>query len=73
MGEALQKLLDILRAEKMDYLLEESTANHLPGSKGVSLEELGKKADVIIMLGADGTTLGIARRMARFNASNHCY
>ncbi len=66
MGEALQKLLDILRAEKMDYLLEESTANHLPGSKGVSLEELGKKADVIIMLGGDGTTLGIARRMARF-------
>ena len=66
MGEALQKLLDILRAEKMDYILEESTANHLPGSKGVSLEELGKKADVIIMLGGDGTTLGIARRMARF-------
>ena len=66
MGEALQKLLDILRAEKMDYLLEESTANHLSGSKGVSLEELGKKADVIIMLGGDGTTLGIARRMARF-------
>ena len=66
MGEALKKLLDILRNEGISYLLEESTAEHLPGAKGVSLEELGTKADVIIMLGGDGTTLGIARRMARF-------
>ena len=47
MGEALKKLLSILKA-------------------GVSLEELGEKADVIIMLGGDGTTLGIARRMAKY-------
>ena len=66
MGEALKKLLAILKAEKIDYLLEESTAEHLPGAKGVSLDELGNRADVIIMLGGDGTTLGIARRMARF-------
>ena len=66
MGEALKKLLDILRNEGISYLLEESTAEHLPDAKGVSLEELGTKADVIIMLGGDGTTLGIARRMARF-------
>lgn len=46
--------------------METSTAEHLPGSTGVSLEELGEKADVIIMLGGDGTTLGIARRMAKF-------
>ena len=66
MGEALKKLLTILRAENVQYLLEESTAEHLPGTQGVSLDELGSKADVIIMLGGDGTTLGIARRMARF-------
>ena len=66
MGEALKKLLSILKAQNVDYLLETSTAEHLPGSTGVSLEELGKKADVIIMLGGDGTTLGIARRMAKF-------
>ena len=66
MGEALKKLLAILRAENVQYLLEESTAEHLSGTQGVSLDELGSKADVIIMLGGDGTTLGIARRMARF-------
>ena len=66
MGEALKKLLAILRTENVQYLLEESTAEHLPGAQGVSLEELGARADVIIMLGGDGTTLGIARRMARF-------
>ena len=66
MGEALKKLLSILKAQNVDYLLETSTAEHLPGSTGVSLEELGEKADVIIMLGGDGTTLGFARRMAIF-------
>ena len=66
MGEALKKLLSILKAQNVDYLLETSTAEHLPGSTGVSLEELGEKADVIIMLGGDGTTLGIARRLAKF-------
>lgn len=66
MGEALKKLLSILKAQNVDYLLETSTAEHLPGNTGVSLEELGEKADVIIMLGGDGTTLGIARRMAKF-------
>lgn len=66
MGEALKKLLSILKAQNVDYLLETSTAEHLPGSSGVSLEELGAKADVIIMLGGDGTTLGIARRMAKY-------
>lgn len=66
MGEALKKLLSILKAQNVDYLLETSTAEHLPGSTGVSLEELGEKADVIIMLGGDGTTLGIARRMAKY-------
>ena len=40
MGEALEKLLAILRHEKIDYMLEESTAEHLPGTKGVSLDEL---------------------------------
>ena len=66
MGEALKKILSLLKAQNVDYLLETSTAEHLPGSTGVSLEELGEKADVIIMLGGDGTTLGIARRMAKF-------
>ena len=43
MGEALKKLLSILKAQNVDYLLETSTAEHLPGSTGVSLEELGEK------------------------------
>ena len=49
MGEALKKLLTILRAENVQYLLEESRAEHLPGTQGVSLDEVGSKANVMIM------------------------
>ena len=66
MGHALQMLLDILRKEGVGVLLEESTATHLPQAQGWDLETLGTKADVIIIIGGDGTTLGIARRMAKY-------
>lgn len=66
MGKALETLLDILRQEGVTPMLEESTATHLEGYRGWSLDELGANADVIIIIGGDGTTLGIARRMAQY-------
>ncbi len=66
MTQALEQLLSILKAQNMEVLLEESTAAHIAGARGYTLEELGERADIIIILGGDGTTLGIARRMRRF-------
>ena len=67
MGEALQLLLSILKKEGVNALLEESTAKHIPGAVGYDLNTLGQKADLIIIIGGDGTTLGIARRMACYH------
>lgn len=66
MGEALKLLLKILHKEGVQTMLEESTASHLPGSIGYDLPTLGQKADVIVIIGGDGTTLGIARRMTQY-------
>ena len=66
MGAALKMLLAILEKEDVRALLEESTAKHLEGARGHSLTELGRQADLIIIIGGDGTTLGIARRMAQY-------
>ena len=51
MGKALETLLDILRQEGVTPMLEESTATHLEGYRGWSLDELGANADVIIIIG----------------------
>ncbi len=67
MGPALNRLLPILKKAGVSYFLEETTASHIPGAVGYDLPHLGEIADVIIILGGDGTTLGIARRMAQFN------
>lgn len=66
MGEALKELLTILQQQGVQTMLEESTASHLPNAVGYDLNSLGQKADVIIIIGGDGTTLGIARRMSRY-------
>lgn len=66
MGHALEMLLNILHKEGVQVLLEESTATHLPDATGYNLQTLGERADVIIIIGGDGTTLGIARRMAQY-------
>lgn len=38
----------------------------LPGYTGLPLEEIGRRADVAVVLGGDGTMLGIARELAPF-------
>lgn len=67
MADALLALLDILEKAGVQARLEETTAQHLPGYRGYSLSELGQECDVIIIIGGDGTTLGIARRMRDYH------
>ncbi|MBC7573543.1 MAG: NAD kinase [Herminiimonas sp.] len=50
-------------------IFETETARHLtlPGMRAMSLPEIGLHADVAIVLGGDGTMLGVARQLAAFD------
>lgn len=50
-------------------VLEQETANNidLSGFKVMSLAEIGQQADVAIVVGGDGTMLGIARELAPYD------
>lgn len=65
-AEPLAALVRIVEASGATPLLEASTAERLglPASAGHSLEALGRMADLAIVLGGDGTMLGIARDLA---------
>lgn len=65
-AEPLAALVRIVQAAGATPLLEASTAERLgwPAERGHSLEQLGRSADLAIVLGGDGTMLGIARELA---------
>ena len=50
-------------------IFETDTARQLarPGAVAMSLAAIGQHADVAIVLGGDGTMLGVARQLAQFN------
>lgn len=64
--QALAALVDIVEASGATPWLETSTAARLgwPAERGHELDELGRRADLAIVLGGDGTMLGIARELA---------
>lgn len=67
MVDLLKQVIDILKSENMSYMLEESTAKQMPGETGYDMPTLGRECDVIIVVGGDGTTLGIARDMLGYH------
>jgi NAD+ kinase len=62
--ERLIELLALLNAGKISVLLEQEAAS-LAGQPGAgqALEQIGKTADLIIVLGGDGTILRVAREL----------
>ena len=54
-----------LRAKNLDVWLENNTAQHaeLTGFNTASLEDIGKKVDLAIVMGGDGTMLSVARSL----------
>ena len=65
MQNDLADLARHLQAKKIDVWLEENTAQHaeLTGFKTCSLEKIGDKVDLVIVMGGDGTMLGVARAL----------
>jgi len=69
LAEPLSRLAAFLAASGHEVVIEEETARAtpLPAYRAAAPETLGANADVAIVIGGDGTMLGIARRLAPLN------
>lgn len=66
---SMRSILAFLRAAGHAVVLESETAAHLdcPGIAVMTANEIGAAADAAIVIGGDGTMLGIARQLAPFD------
>ncbi|MGQ9425177.1 NAD(+) kinase [Gilvimarinus sp. F26214L] len=66
---SLRRLIRYLESRQVKLLLEERTATVLPGNtqEVVDREELGRQCDLVMVVGGDGSMLGAAGALARYN------
>lgn len=67
--QSLSDIAEFLTKSGHAVVLETETAQNLalPGAATMTPAEIGRHADVAIVVGGDGTMLGIARQLAPFN------
>lgn len=69
-NSTLKRLLDLLEQAKVTIVIEQETSKNSPVQLPYtvcSTEELGKVCDLVIVVGGDGSLLGAARILARYN------
>ncbi|MBJ7379290.1 MAG: NAD kinase [Polynucleobacter sp.] len=66
MGGHIQELADLLAKLGCEVYLEDSTASHyeIKGLSKLKIEQFSTEVDLAIVLGGDGTMLGIGRQLA---------
>ena len=65
----LEEIAHFLVRQGLDVSLERQTAlsTGIDGFDALTVDELGRNCDFAVVVGGDGTMLGIARQLARFN------
>lgn len=68
-SKALIAIHDHLNARGIELLLDSETAEHIPDHtmSTASREEIGKRCDLVIVIGGDGTLLNAARNLSDFD------
>ena len=70
-ADSVGSVVDFLRRGGRTVVFEEQTAEHLAGGfdgvRVMSAGEIGAECDAAIVMGGDGTMLGIARQLAPFD------
>ncbi|MGO4477757.1 NAD kinase [Massilia sp. 2TAF26] len=66
--EPVQAIVDFLRGAGYLPVLEAETAGHVKvdGVTAMTIDEIGRQASTAIVVGGDGTMLGVARQLARY-------
>ena len=67
--EPVLRILEFLRQAGYRVALEADTAAHLaiPGIEALDVSAIGEQAAYVIVVGGDGTMLGIARQLAKYD------
>lgn len=65
----VKALMDFLQRDGYRVVFESDTAEHLalPGIEAMSAQAIGAAAHALVVMGGDGTMLGMARQMAPYN------
>jgi NAD+ kinase len=70
-ADSVGSVVDFLRRGGRTVVFEEQTAEHLAGGfdgvRALGASEIGAECDAAIVMGGDGTMLGIARQLAPFD------
>lgn len=69
--EVLQVLLDLLEARGLEVVLEDNLGDVLPNHKQrlATLDDIGQEADLVIVVGGDGSLLSAARTLAKYETA----
>jgi NAD+ kinase len=69
MRPLLEDIAHLLTRRGLEVSVESTTALNtgLTGYTSLTVDELGRSCDLVIVVGGDGTMLGIARNLARYN------
>ena len=67
-AEPVQAIVDFLRDAGYRVVFEQETAGHVQvaGVAAMGVDEIGEQAKLVIVMGGDGTMLGVARQLARY-------
>ncbi len=67
--DVLQQLLPLLEARGLEVLLEDELESRAPGHacRIASRDEIGQAADLVIVVGGDGSLLSAARTLAKYD------